>query len=358
MAYIGSTPTSQGFVPAIDYFNGNGSTVLFTLSRNVTTSAQVDVIVDNVIQNPSYAFTVLNKTITFTSAPLAGSNNIWVRYVTLNTSTMVPGAGTVGTTQLGSVEAINSASTMSLKTGGITGLIINGSQNVGIGTSSPAAKLDIMSTTGGSATGVLKLYNAVSGDKYTGIDFHCVTSETYNKIAQITATVTNGGTGLGGAIGGDLIFRTNGSASNIPTEHMRIDSFGRVTMPYQPAFQVCIVESTPISGVVKYNTTKTADPANGMNNAAGIYIAQVAGRYQFNFVAFSDLSTPGPVHIDIMKNEVNFARTFIGDTSTYTPLGTLSCIISLAVNDYVYIRTVNGALHGNANAYFSGFLIG
>lgn len=96
MAYTGNTLTTQGFIPAVDYFNGNNSTVAFTLSRNVTTSAQVEVIVNNVMQNPSSAFTVLNNTITFTSAPSIGSNNIWVRYVSLNTSSITPSSGTVG----------------------------------------------------------------------------------------------------------------------------------------------------------------------------------------------------------------------------------------------------------------------
>ena len=105
---------------------------------------------------------------------------------------------------------------------------IDNSGNVGIGTSSPGARLDIQSTTAGSTTGVLKLYGVNGSDRYTGIDFHGVTSETYNKLAQITAVVTGGGTGGGNAITGDLIFRTNYSASNTCTERMRIDSLGNV----------------------------------------------------------------------------------------------------------------------------------
>jgi hypothetical protein len=47
-------------------------------------------------------------------------------------------------------------------------------------------------------------------------------------MAQITVQVTNGGNGTGVAIAGDIIFRTNNSASNSPTEKMRIDSAGNV----------------------------------------------------------------------------------------------------------------------------------
>jgi hypothetical protein len=86
MAFIGNTVQNQGFTPAIDYFNGNGVTVTFTLSRPIASVAQVIVAVDNVIQNPSSAFNVVGNSITFTSAPLSGTNNIWVEYTSLITT--------------------------------------------------------------------------------------------------------------------------------------------------------------------------------------------------------------------------------------------------------------------------------
>jgi len=86
MPYIGNTVQNQGFAPAIDYFNGNGVTVTFTLSRPVASVAQLIVAIDNVIQNPSSSFTVAGNSITFTSAPLSGTNNIWVEYTSLITT--------------------------------------------------------------------------------------------------------------------------------------------------------------------------------------------------------------------------------------------------------------------------------
>jgi hypothetical protein len=86
MAYIGNTPQYQSFAPAVDYFSGNGVTVTFTLSRPVASVAQLTAVIDNVIQNPSSAFTVAGNQITFTSAPLSGTNNIWVEYTSLITT--------------------------------------------------------------------------------------------------------------------------------------------------------------------------------------------------------------------------------------------------------------------------------
>lgn len=85
MAYIGNTVQNQGFTPAIDYFSGNGSTVTFTLSRPLVSVAQVIAVIENVPQNPSTAFTVTGNSITFTSAPPSGTNNIWVEYTSLIT---------------------------------------------------------------------------------------------------------------------------------------------------------------------------------------------------------------------------------------------------------------------------------
>jgi len=100
MSYIGNTPEQQAFSPAIDYFSGNGSTVAFTLSRPVASVAQVQVVVNNVDQNPSTAFTVSGNTLTFTGAPSSGTNNIYVYYTSPITQVIQPGQGTVGTTQL------------------------------------------------------------------------------------------------------------------------------------------------------------------------------------------------------------------------------------------------------------------
>jgi hypothetical protein len=100
MAFIGNTPTTQAFTPAVDYFSGNGSTTAFTLSRPVASVAQVQVVIDNVAQNPSSAYTISGSTITFTSAPLSGTNNIYVYYTSPITQVIAPGQGTVTTTSL------------------------------------------------------------------------------------------------------------------------------------------------------------------------------------------------------------------------------------------------------------------
>jgi hypothetical protein len=100
MSYIGNTSTTQAFTPAVDFFNGNGSTTAFTLSRPVASVAQVQAVISNVPQKPGDAFTVSGNTITFTSAPPSGTQNIYVYYTSPITQVIAPGQNTVGTTQI------------------------------------------------------------------------------------------------------------------------------------------------------------------------------------------------------------------------------------------------------------------
>lgn len=72
----------------LDEFNGDNSTVSFTLTRTpaTTDAANFIVYVDNIYQREgsSYAFTISGETITFTSAPPTGTNNIQVYQLSLS----------------------------------------------------------------------------------------------------------------------------------------------------------------------------------------------------------------------------------------------------------------------------------
>ena len=224
MAFIGNSNTTQGFTPAIDYFNGNGSTTAFTLSRPVASVAQVQVVIENVPQNPGSAYTVSGNTITFTSAPPSGTSNIYVYYTSPITQVIAPGQGTVNTTALGNITNIasgNSSLTLQTGTTPTTAMTINTSQNVGIGTSSPAAKLDIV---GGS--NILGLTNTLASG-YEAINMTVGTQQARIVLTGQSFGDANYGTGdltiQAQTVGKGIRFGTNGG-----TNQMIIDSSGNV----------------------------------------------------------------------------------------------------------------------------------
>jgi hypothetical protein len=95
MAYIGSTPTTQSFISGTDYFNGTGSQTSFTLSRPVGSVNDIQAVVNNVVQVPNDAYNVSGTSIVFTSAPSAGTGNVYVRYMSTTTQSITPSQNTV-----------------------------------------------------------------------------------------------------------------------------------------------------------------------------------------------------------------------------------------------------------------------
>lgn len=90
MSYIGSTPTTQVFVSSAQTFNGDDLTTDFTLEREIATTRDLEVLVENVQQDPFTAYTVSGNTLSFTEAPPTGTGNIIVTYRNYTISKFVP----------------------------------------------------------------------------------------------------------------------------------------------------------------------------------------------------------------------------------------------------------------------------
>ena len=87
MAYIGNLPTSATF--AIDSFNGDNSTVNFTLREAPVTTASILVFVGGIRQHTD-TYSLSSTTLIFSEAPPTGTNNIQVLFLGLGASPHIP----------------------------------------------------------------------------------------------------------------------------------------------------------------------------------------------------------------------------------------------------------------------------
>lgn len=327
MSYLGNTPTQQGFIPAIDFFSGNGITTAFTLSRPVASVAQVQATIENVPQNPGTAFTVSGNTITFDGAPASGTNNIYVYYTSPITQVIQPGQGTV--------------SPSSLSTGGP---VWNTSGNLGVGTSATTYPLTV-----GNNKQIGGLNTSGSG---------------------VTFAIVNGSNNL---VFGDDSVNTNtltvqsrgGTVFNVNLlERMRIDSSGRVTMPFQPSFRATTTTggSYPTSGGNTINFNNVGSNignhfATSGGNAYKRFTAPVAGQYLFTASLMGNTGS-GRYYFNLSKNGANFAQSG-GSANDYGNF-TIAVVVDMAVNDYMEVYLQSGTLYSASTSenYFSGYLLG
>jgi hypothetical protein len=99
LAYIGNLPKTANF--AIDTFNGDNSTVNFTLRDAPATTSAILVFVGGIRQQTD-SYTLSGTTLQFTEAPPTGTNNIQVLFLGIGTTTTVPADGTVSTIKIAS----------------------------------------------------------------------------------------------------------------------------------------------------------------------------------------------------------------------------------------------------------------
>jgi filamentous hemagglutinin len=126
--YDNSAWTSVGVpvftVIADQQFNGDGSTVAFTLSTSQTTNSCI-VSINGVVQIPTLAYSVSTTTLTFTEAPLSG-DVIDVRQITTTTSVT-----SIANSSGNAVIAVSPTSAQTNVTGdlSVTGSILGGNIN-------------------------------------------------------------------------------------------------------------------------------------------------------------------------------------------------------------------------------------
>ena len=141
------------------------------------------------------------------------------------------------------------------------------------------------------------------------------------------------------------------------TERMRIDSVGRVTMPYQPAFRAGRNQGHTTAGNRIVFPNGYSNIGSNYNSTTGIFTAPVSGSYYFHAQLFTENNSSAQVQM--RKNDAKHIWT-IYSGGGYGNVS-LSGVIELSTSDYVDVLVDVGSVYGggsNSDCQFSGYLIG
>jgi trimeric autotransporter adhesin len=212
MAYQGNVPAEAYTTTAKDTFNGNGSTTAFTLSLPTVTN-DIRVVVENVVQEPTAAYSVSGTTLTFTAAPPSGTGNVYVVHLGPAVQTVEPPSTIAGATVFASNVTVQGNLTVDGGTIKLDGDYPVGTGNVALGD----AALDSL-TTGGynTAVGSGALTSNTTGIENTANGFQALSYNTTgdNNTANGYRTLFYNTTGTQNTTNGMQALFLNTTASN------------------------------------------------------------------------------------------------------------------------------------------------
>lgn len=303
----------QALTVANDSFNGDGSTTAFTLSQTVSSVNDIEVLVDNVQQSPyDSSYSVSGTTLTFSGAPSAGTNNVYVIYNAsrhITTQQVIPDDGSVTSAKL--------HTDMDLSAKNVNPITMS--------------------------TGTDKMQMAIQS----------AVSNRFAIRSTHTADYDNNPF---------IIYQP--SSAGVQNDALVIDEGGRILTTKQPKFYVknlnfpgSNASGTASGGTVEVNIGNHYDSSNGR------FTAPIAGTYQFIMMtqAYDSGNTNGQYQTAVFrKNGSNIGgESYHGwtpnDGNNHVQANN-TIIATLAAGDYVQAYVQYGSR--DIQNYFGGFLIG
>jgi hypothetical protein len=241
-----------------------------------------------------------------------------------------------------------------LQHNGSTKVTVKSDGKVGIGESSPFTKLHVKEGDSGATN--------VWGDTGLVVEGSADARITLLSGTSNIGSIKFGDSGLNRQ--GGIDYNHNGDAmtfSTVNAERMRIDSAGRVTMPYQPAFSAYDGAANNSSSIYTVQfTTTTVNVGGSYNTSTYRFTAPVSGNYSFSYGWMGNVDEAQRSAFYI--NGVQKAGQIYSDNTTYDRINGAG-IFYLALGDYIEVKNnVQSANHeGNIHVnyrYFTGHLIG
>ena len=141
------------------------------------------------------------------------------------------------------------------------------------------------------------------------------------------------------------------------TEVMRIDSAGRVTMPFQPAFYATRTAGNVASNTVILHNNVLTNIGGHYNSSNGRFTAPIAGTYRL--CARNLLGSTGFAVASLRKNGTTVGLGQDNSSTSNGATGQAEVILILAAGDYIDVTNPAGDVYGaDTFTAFSGQLIG
>ena len=358
MSYVGS---SAAVIPVgfsgvnSQSFNGDGSTVAFTLNRPVSAVNAIEVMVNNVQQSPyDGSYSVSSTTLTFSAAPSSGTANIYVVYRDFPVGSITD-PNTYTKAQTDTLLDARVAKTGDTMTGNLNQVKSMTSQYDGIGVLMGSSTAN----TNRSATLLQHTYIDAGGNQGNYVYNHSLRQTDGAYIANVYTADYSAGV--------HSWYNPNGGLSGNVV--MRIDSAGRVTMPYQPAFRATSDDGSQsltnnVNAVAIFDVAET-NIGSHYNTLNGKFTAPISGFYGFSSSLL--ISQGGANRIDLMfyKNGSAWVAHEFKDYGAVSSNSSVTASMHgyLNSNDYVEVVVMIGGANGSIYSEpkfwnFSGYLVG
>jgi len=242
-----------------------------------------------------------------------------------------------------------SANTIGIVTSGTEAVRVDSSGNMGIGTSSPAYRIDVV--TSSVDNGVRITAGNTGGNLF--LKSTSASGKTYRLYSTGSSNVT--GSGYFGVFDED-----NGLL------RLSVSPNGYVNLPYQPAFSASRQAGDVDNGTTVIWDSVALNRTSSYNASNGRFTAPIAGVYAFwwrgdNSAVNGSTSSTSGLQMSIRINGTDNSNSWgwTGNNTGGHASGFL--IIQLSVSDYVEVRNQNyGKMQGTPgyNNGFGGYLIG